>query len=344
MMSNITIAVDMMGGDYAPSAVVDGVAEALQRFGDDYHLLLVGDEAQVKEGLAAVGVAVDDPRIELVHAPEVIGMNEHPVRAIREKRQSSIVTCMELVKSGRAEGVFSAGNTGAAVGASFLKWRMLEGLARPGIATILPGEKSPWVLMDSGATVDCTPTVLAQFAIMGDLYAKKVLAIANPRSGLLANGTEEGKGHRRVQEAFNLIKNIKDINFIGNIEGHDLFCGNVDVVVCDGFVGNIVLKTSEQLGKSLTGMIKESVMKKMLWKVGGLLSKGAFAEVKKRMDASEVGGAPLLGVKGCCIIGHGNFRGHGVANGIRAVGELIREQLNEHIVEAVHQCAFESIG
>ncbi len=343
-ISDIVVAVDMMGGDFAPSAVVEGVAEALSRFGDEYGYLLVGDQEAVKSGLSGIGVDVNDPRLEFVHAPEVIGMDEHPVRAIREKKNSSITVAMDMVKAGRAGGVFSAGNTGAAVGASFLKWRMLEGLARPGIATVMPGEKAPWVLMDAGATVDCTPTVLAQFAIMGDLYAKQALGLEHPRIGLLSNGTEEGKGNHQVQDALPLIKNISGINFIGNVEGHDLFCGNVDVVVCDGFVGNVVLKTSEQLCKSLTRMIKDSVMQKPLWKVGGLLCKGAFGSVKKCTDASEIGGAPLLGVKGCCVIGHGNFQAHGVANGIRAVGELLRSQMNERIVEAVHQYALESIG
>ena len=344
MASDVIVAVDMMGGDYAPSAITGGVAEALERFGDAYRYLLVGDQEVVRKGLAELGVNTEDSRLEFVHAPEVVGMNEHPVKALREKRNSSIGVAMDMVKAGRAGGVFSAGNTGAAVGASFLKWRMLEGLARPGIATVMPGEKEPWILMDSGATVDCTPAVLAQFAIMGDLYAKQTLKLANPRIGLLSNGTEEGKGNKQVQDAFGLIKNIPGINFIGNVEGHDLFCGKVDVVVCDGFVGNVVLKTSEQLCKSMSNMIKGQVMQKFWWKMGGLLSKGAFKEVKKQTDAGEVGGAPLLGVKGCCVIGHGNFQAHAVANGIRAVGELIREKLNDRIVEVIHQYALDSIG
>lgn len=345
MADDAIVAVDMAGGDFAPSATMDGVVEALQRFGNDYRYLLAGDQEIIRKGLSERGIDVDkESRIEVVHAPEVVGMGDHPVKAIREKPHSSIAVAMDLVKAGRAGGVFSAGNTGAAVGAAFLKWRMLEGLARPGIATVLPGEKAPWVLMDSGATVDCSPAVLAQFAVMGDLYAKQVLGLKEPRIGLLSNGTEEGKGNHQVQEAFAQIKAISGIHFIGNVEGHDLFRGTVDVVVCDGFVGNIVLKSSEQLAKSLTAMIKESVMKRALWKVGGLLCKGAFREVKARTDASEIGGAPLLGVKGCCVIGHGNFRGHGVANGIRAVGELIRNRMNERIVEAVHEFALDGLN
>ncbi|MGN0866567.1 MAG: phosphate acyltransferase PlsX [Oligosphaeraceae bacterium] len=337
--SRVVIAVDMMGGDHAPSAVLDGVAEALKTFGDAYDYLLVGPREQVARGLEEREVSLSDSRLELVDAPQTVGMDEHPVKAIREKPRSSIVVAMDMVKAGRAGGVFSAGNTGAAVGAAFLKWRMLEGVSRPGIATVMPGEKGPWVLMDSGATVDCSPMMLAHFAVMGELYARQVLGLSSPRVGLLSNGTEEGKGNRQVQEAYALIRQIPGMNFVGNIEGHDLFRGTVDVVVCDGFVGNIVLKTSEQLSKSLSGMIRETVMRRTLWKTGALLCKGAFREIKRLTDASEVGGAPLLGVKGSCVIGHGNFQGHGVANGIRAVGELLRLQLNERIVEAVHQYA-----
>ena len=342
--SRVVIAVDMMGGDHAPSAMLDGVAEALGRFGDSYGYLLAGPREEVARGLVERKVDPSDPRLELVEAPQSVGMDEHPVKAIREKPRSSIVVAMDMVKAGRAGGVFSAGNTGAAVGAAFLKWRMLEGLSRPGIATVLPGEKGPWVLMDSGATVDCTPMMLAHFAVMGDLYARQALGLSAPRVGRLSNGTEEGKGNRQVQEAYSLIQRIPGIHFLGNVEGHDLFRGKVDVVVCDGFVGNIVLKTSEQLSKSLSGMIRESVMQRFFWKMGALLCKGAFREVKRRTDASEVGGAPLLGVKGCCVIGHGNFQGHGVANGIRAVGELIRTRMNERIVEAVHQYALDSLN
>ncbi len=341
--SRVVIAVDMMGGDHAPSAVLDGVAEALSAFGDAYRYLLVGPQERVARGLEERGISPSHPQLELVDAPQTVGMDEHPVKAIREKPRSSIVVAMDMVKAGRAGGVFSAGNTGAAVGAAFLKWRMLEGVSRPGIATVMPGEKGPWVLMDSGATVDCSPLMLAHFAVMGDLYARQVLGLSSPRVGLLSNGTEEGKGNRQVQEAFAVLRQIPGIRFLGNIEGHDLFRGTVDVVVCDGFVGNIVLKTCEQLSKSLSGMIRESVMRRTLWKFGGLLCKGAFREIKRRTDASEVGGAPLLGVKGSCVIGHGNFQGHGVANGIRAVGELLRLQLNERIVEAVHQVAASSL-
>ncbi len=344
MSDRIDIAVDVMGGDHAPEAILGGVAEALERFGDEYHLLLVGDRDRMEKGLEGLRVSPGDARLELVHADEVIGMGEHPVQAIRNKRHSSICVAMDLVKQGRAQGVFSAGNTGAAVGASYLKWRMLPGLSRPGIATCLPRASGFWVLLDSGATVDCTPTNLAQFAVMGDLYARCRLKIGNPRIGLLSNGTEVGKGNRQTQEAFQMIREIRGINFVGNVEGHDLFSDAVDVVVCDGFIGNVVLKTSEQLAKSLSGMIKEQIMSRAVWKLGGALCKGAFAGIKQRTDASEVGGAPLLGVNGCCVIGHGNATAHAAANGIHAVGELVASRINENIVTQVHEFALDTIA
>ncbi|MBO7741837.1 MAG: phosphate acyltransferase, partial [Victivallales bacterium] len=233
-MAQAIIAIDMMGGDNAPESMMAGVAEALQRFGDTVRLLLVGDTPVLKEGLVALGVDIDDPRLEFHHSEQVVGMDEHPAQAVRSKRRSSICIAADLVKSGAAQGMFSIGNTGAAVGAAFLKWRMLPGISRPGIATVIPGEDNRWVLMDSGATVDCTAANLAQFAIMGSAYARHTLGIASPKVGLLSNGTEEGKGNRATQEAFQLISSIKDINFIGNVEGHDLFSSRVDVVVCDG--------------------------------------------------------------------------------------------------------------
>ncbi|MBP5299989.1 MAG: phosphate acyltransferase PlsX [Victivallales bacterium] len=342
---DITIAVDVMGGDFAPDAIMDGVAEALARLGDSCKLFLVGDQTRIRENLARLALSDGDERLEIVHADEIIGMDEHPVKAIREKRHSSITMSMDLVKQGRAQGVFSAGSTGAAVGAAFLKWRMLPGLARPGLATLLPKETGGhWVLMDSGATVDCTPTYLAQFAVMGDLYARHILKRQNPAIGLLSNGTEVGKGNRQTQDAFRLIREIPGLNFVGNIEGHDLFTEDLDVVICDGFVGNIVLKTSEQLARSLSRMIKDSIMSRLTWKMGGLLCKGAFAAIKQATDASEIGGVPLLGVNGCCIIGHGNSNGHAAANGILAVRDFIASRINEKIVAQVHESALDQLN
>ena len=344
-MDNRTpLAIDMMGGDFAPQAAVDGVKEALERFGDAYKLLLVGPQAQLEQLMLSNGIDLADPRLEMVNATEVIGMGEHPVQAIRNKRDSSINVGMKLVKEGRAQGFFSAGNTGAVVAGAYLKWRMLPGLARPGLAAALPGEKGLWLLMDAGATVDCSAQTLTQFAVMGDLYARSALKCAFPKIGLLSNGTEEGKGNRQTQETHKLLGEIKGINYIGNIEGHDLFTDRVDVVVCDGFVGNVVLKTTEQLAKTLTKLIKEQVMSKTAWKLGGLMCKGAFAEVKRRMDATEVGGVPLLGVNGNCVIGHGNSNGHAIANGIRAVGEMAKNAINDDIVSRIHDAGLDTLA
>ena len=337
------LAIDMMGGDFAPQAAVDGVKEALERFGDAYKLLLVGQQGPLEPLLREAGLDLKDARLELVDAPEVVGMGEHPVQAIRNKRKSSISIGMDLVKAGRAQGFFSAGNTGAVVAAAFLKWRMLPGLSRPGLATAMPGENGFWLLMDAGATVDCSAQNLAQFAVMGDLYARRVMGCAAPKVGLLSNGTEVSKGNRQTQDAFKLLNELKNINFVGNIEGHDLFTQNVDVVICDGFVGNVVLKTSERLAKFVGQLLKQQLLSKTAWKLGALMCKGAFEALKKSVDATEVGGVPLLGVNGNCVIGHGNSNGHAIANGIRAVGRLVECRLNDDIINQVHESALDNM-
>ena len=330
----INIAVDIMGGDKAPEAIIEGVAQALSVYGDDYHLLLVGPEKTIKFGLAKYGLE-NDSRLEIVNATEVVGMGEHPATAIRTKRDSSIGVCMDMVRQNRAEAVFSAGNTGAAVAAAYFKWRMLPGINRPGIITPLPTEKEPFLLLDSGANADCTPENLLHYAIMGSIYAESIYKRPTPRVGLLSNGTEETKGCKLVQGAFKLLQNCKEINFIGNVEGHDLFSGNVDVVVCDGFVGNVVLKTCEQLALAMGHIIKRNLKKNPIWMLGAFMAKGSLKELKKQADYSETGGAPLLGVAGVCVIGHGISDAKAVRNGIHAAGELVRQHVNETISEKV---------
>ncbi len=328
----INIAVDIMGGDNAPDAIIEGVAQALEQYRDQYKLFLVGPEDTIKQGLEKYGIGSDD-RIEIVNATQVVEMGEHPVAAIRSKRDSSISVCMELVREKRAQAVFSAGNTGAAVAAAYFRWRMLTGINRPGIITPLPTEKKPFLLLDSGANVDCTPVNLLHYAIMGSIYASSIYKRENPRIGLLSNGTEESKGCKLVQDAYKLLAECKDINFIGNVEGHDLFSGDVDVVVCDGFVGNVVLKTCEQMALAMGHIIKRNLKKNPIWMLGALMAKGSLRELKKQADYSETGGAPLLGVAGVCIIGHGISDAKAVRNGINAAGELVRQQVNETIVE-----------
>ena len=335
MAASIGIAVDIMGGDKAPGAIIDGVGEALDMFGERYRLFLVGPQDVIAREMGRIGKK-NDPRVIVVNATQVVTMEDHPVSALRSKRDSSISVCMDLVRTKRAQAVYSAGNTGAAVAAAYFKWRMIKGIERPCIATLLPSEKAQFLLVDSGATVDCAPVNLLHFAQMGSIYMSTVQKRKNPRVGLLSNGTEDTKGNKLVQDSFKLLvraREMGEINFIGNIEGHDVFTGNVDVVVCDGFVGNILLKSSECLAKSIGHIIKRSIMQKILWKAGALLCKGAFQELKRTMDPSEVGGAPLLGVAGVCIIGHGNSDGHTVRNGIRAAGDYAHLKVNEIIAD-----------
>ena len=334
MAETLNIAVDIMGGDYAPRAIVEGVGEALDMYPDRFRLFLVGEPTRMEEELRRIG-KWGDARLELVPATEVIGMGEHPVAAVRKKRNSSINVAINLVRTGKASAVFSAGSTGAVVASAFFKLSMLPGIERPGIAAVLPTETDRFLLLDAGATVDCTPLNLLHYATMGSIYASTILKKENPKVGLLSNGTEEGKGNRLTQQALPLLQEAKNLNFIGNVEGHDLFSDNVDVVVCDGFVGNVTLKSAEQLAKALGHIIKHSIMGKLQWKLGGLLSKGAFNEVRKRTDASEVGGCPLLGVAGVCIIGHGISDAKAVRNGIRVAGECIEARLNDTIAEQI---------
>ena len=334
----ISIAVDIMGGDNAPDAILDGVAEALAVFGDRYRLLLVGPEELIAGGLKDRGI-FGDPRLEIVNATQVVEMGEHPAQAYRKKRDSSISVCMEMVRQKRAAAVFSAGNTGAAVTSAYFKWRMLPGIERPCLATLFPSEGKHFLLLDSGANVDCSPVNLQHYAIMGSIYMSKVQKRKNPKVVLMCNGTEEGKGCKLVQDAHELLKRTADINFAGNIEGHGIFAGNVDVVVCDGFVGNVFLKTCEQFSISLMRLVKRNIEKKMLWKLGGLMARGAFGELKKMTAYDEVGGAPLLGVSGVCIIGHGISNAKAVRNGIRQAGEFVKLRVNETISEKARALA-----
>lgn len=330
----VSIAVDVMGGDDAPAPIIDGIGLALDTYGDAYKILCVGDKEVVESELARIG-KLGDPRLEIVPATQVIGMDEHPISAVRHKRDASINVAMNTVREGRAQGVFSAGSTGASVGSAYFRLQMMKGIERPGIGACLPSESGSFLLLDAGASVDCAPVHLLHYAVMGSIYAKQIMKIENPRVGLMCNGTEEGKGNRATQGAFRLLQEAKNLNFIGNVEGHDLFSGHVDVVVCDGFVGNVILKCSEQLAKSLGHMIKKSIMKSIVSKIGGLLIKGAMKDVKKATDASEVGGAPLLGVRGSVIIGHGSSDARAVCNGIHAVAVSVQEQVNEKIAEHI---------
>ena len=330
------IAIDAMGGDFAPREIVKGAVEAARGLPGIETLFLVGDEATIKKELALYGKI--PACIEIRHASEVIQMNESPALALRRKKDSSIMRSVELVKNSEADAVFSAGSTGAAVAACALRLRTLHSVNRPAIATVLPSLRHPFILLDAGATTDCTAAMLVEFAAMGDIYAKKILNIENPTVGLLSIGEEDAKGSKCTKEAFRLLEK-SPLNFVGNVESHDLFAGKVDVAVCDGFVGNVVLKTGESAAHAMSQWITESFSRSLIRKIGAgiLKAAGAFKEIKERVDPEAYGGAPLLGIKGVCIIGHGSSSSYAVYNAIRVAGTAIEQKLNRLIEEEINR-------
>ena len=324
------IAVDAMGGDFAPLEIVAGTIEAARTLPDIGKLFLVGDEAAIRKEFAKHGEI--PVKIEVRHCTEVVGMEESPANAVRRKKDSSISRALDLIKHGEADAVFSAGNTGAAVAATTLKLRTLEGVERPAIAAVIPSPTKPFILIDAGANPDCSPKRLAQFAVMGSVYAREIVGIVEPRIGLLSVGTEDSKGSGITKDAFHILEK-SHLNFTGNVEGHDLFEGKVDVIVCDGFVGNVVLKTCEAVAHAMKTWLKEEFTKTPVRMLGAMLLKNAVGAIKKKSDPSTYGGAPLLGANGVVIIGHGVANTRAVCNGIRVAGEWVNHHLNEQIVE-----------
>ncbi len=329
------IALDAMGHDEGPAPLVEGAALALRELADISRLFLTGDGPRIEAELKRLGAS--DGRIEIVHTTQVVEMHDSGIDAVRKKKDSSISRAVDLVKDGSAEAVVSAGNTGAAVAAATIKLRMLPGIERPAIAATMPTETGHFLLCDAGANPDPTPQQLEDNAIMALAYCRHVLGIANPRAGLLSNGTEEFKGNELTLAAHTLIKEC-GVNFHGNVEGHDLFEGAVDVVVCDGFTGNVVLKSSEALATSIFKLLKAELMQNPVRKMGALLCKPAFRAIYAKIDADEYGGMPLLGANGVCIIAHGGSSAIAVKNAIRSAGEAIRHQVNPHIVEEIRRC------
>src|SRR6516165_4787223 len=298
-----TIAVDAMGADRAPKPEVEGAILAARHY--DVEIALVGKESVIQAELDAHPSWRRRP-IHIVPASEVIGMHEKAAQAVRKKPDSSMRVGLKLVREGKAAGFVTAGNTGAAMATAKMVLGALPGVDRPALATPMPSSTgNPCVLLDVGANVDCKAHNLEQFAVMGEMYARSVLKIAHPRVGLLSIGEEETKGNDLTREAFPLLKALP-IKFIGNVEGRDIFSGQADVIVCDGFVGNVALKTSEGVGRFVRDVLRESLTKTVTAKVGALLSRQAFNEFRQRLDYREYGGAPLLGVRGICIIGHGS--------------------------------------
>ena len=330
------IAIDVMGGDYAPNEIVKGVKKALKDFPDISKFLLVGDINTVKKSLSEHQLSESDSRLELVHANQVIEMGEASSAAIRGKKDSSITVAAGLVKEHRADAIMSAGHTGATVTSTVVTNRMVSGIDRPGIASVFPTPKGFFIVLDIGANVDCKPIHLAQYAIMGEAYSQIVLKVENPSVGILSIGGEDKKGNELTRESSKLLRKLP-INFIGNVEGNDLFNNKVDVVVCDGFVGNVLLKSCESLAKALTTILKDSLKKTPLRMAGALLSKNAFKELKELTDHEEYGGAPLLGVNCICIIAHGSSSAKAIRNAIRVAKEMVNMQYNQRIAEKINE-------
>jgi glycerol-3-phosphate acyltransferase PlsX len=322
------IALDAMGADKAPEPEIRGAILACRTL--PVRVYLVGPQEKLRPILNDY-LGGERLPIEVVHASERIGMDEKAAHAVRTKRDSSMRVGLRLVREKKVAGFFTAGNTGAAMATAKMVLGALPGVDRPALAMVMPTTAgSPCVLLDVGANVDCKPQNLEQFAVMGELYARSVLKIQRPRVGLLSIGEEEGKGNELTAETFPLLKQLP-FNFIGNVEGRDIYNGNADVIVCDGFVGNVALKTSEGLTKLVRDMLKQSLTTTVTAQVGALLSRKAFNAFKKRLDPSEYGGAPLLGVRGVCIIGHGSSNERAIYNGIRVTAESAQAGINEHI-------------
>ena len=321
------IALDAMGSDKAPKPEIEGALQAARHHGA--RVLLVGPEQSLKAELARYPGA-RRLEIDVVHASEVITM-EDKVEAIRAKRDSSIRVGLRLVRDGRADGFVTAGNTGAAMATARMVLGSLPGVDRPALAAAFPTVlNTAAILVDVGANVDCNAVNLEQFAVMGDIYCRAIFGMRRPRVGLLSIGEEESKGNELTREAFKLLKQLP-LNFVGNVEGRDLYLGQVDVIVADGFVGNVALKTSEGVARLVRAVLKETLKSTITRQVGALLSRNAFSDFKKRLDHTEYGGAPLLGVKGVCIITHGSSNTNAIKNAIRVAAEFAEGQVNETI-------------
>src|SRR5262249_23681166 len=321
------IALDAMGSDKAPKPEIEGALQAARHHG--VRVLLVGQESRLKADLARYPGSRHLP-IEVVHADEVITM-EDKVEAIRSKRNSSIRIGLRLVRDGRADGFVTAGNTGAAMATAKMVLGALPGVDRPALAAAFPTVlNTAAVLLDVGANVDCEPINLEQFAVMGDIYCRAIFGMKRPRVGLLSIGEEETKGNELTRQAFQLLKELP-LHFVGNVEGRDIYNGQVDVIVADGFVGNVALKTSEGVARLVRAVLKETLKATITRQVGALLSRNAFSDFKKRLDHTEYGGAPLLGVKGVCIITHGSSNTNAIKNAIRVAAEFAEGKVNETI-------------
>jgi glycerol-3-phosphate acyltransferase PlsX len=327
----IRVALDAMGGDQGPDVNVEGAVIAARELG--LSVLLVGIEDEIARSLKrhstnGLGVAI-------YHAPETVGMHESPSAALRRKKQSSIRVGLELVKRGDADAFISAGNTGAVMATALITLGPLPGVERPAIALIFPTLRGQSILLDVGANVDCKPRHLVQFAIMGDVYARQVMGKSAPAVGLLSIGEEETKGNELTREAFKEMEDEASINFLGNVEAREIFSGVAEIIVCDGFTGNIALKIIESAAEFFTVLLREELSKGLAEMTGAVLARGAFNRFRKRVDSSEYGGAPLLGVRGVCIISHGRSTAKAMKNAIRVAAECVENRVVEHITKGI---------
>ena len=332
-MSHIepVIAVDAMGGDHGAPVVVLGAVQAAREGG--FSVLLVGRPEIVEPELAKLDTS--GVRVEVVPASEVAEMDEKPSDILRRKKDASIQVACRLVKEGRAHGVVSPGHSGATVACGMFIMGRIPGVERPALATFLPTEKNPMVLLDVGANVDCKAHHLFQFGLMADAFVKDMLELQSPRVGILSIGEEEGKGNTLVKETYELFKLAQNINFRGNVEGRELFTGDVDVVVCDGFVGNVALKLAEGLSSSLSRLLNRELLSSTLAKIGTLLAKNAFKRFARFVDYAEYGGAPLLGLQGIAVVGHGRSNVKAVQSATRMAATFVRKGTHQRLVEAI---------
>lgn len=325
------IAVDAMGSDRAPKPEVEGAILAVRHY--DVEVALVGREADIRAELRHHPSAAFLSGLHVIPASEVIGMDEKAAQAVRTKKDSSMRVGLRLVREGKAAGFISAGNTGAAMATAKMVLGTLPGVDRPALAAVFPTAKgTASIMLDVGANVDCKPQNLEQFAVMGEVYCRSIFGQRQPKVGLLSIGEEESKGNELTRSAYQLLKQLP-INFVGNVEGRDVYNGNVDVIVCDGFVGNVALKISEGLVETVRYILKESLAATITRQVGFLLSRRAFTDFKKRLDYSEYGGAPLLGIKGVTIVSHGSSNANAIKNAIRVAAEFARSGINATIAE-----------
>ncbi len=330
-VASSVIAVDVMGGDFGPSVAVPGALDAAKQEG--FKVLLVGQTAQVQAEVNKYNP--QGVNYEIVHASEVALMGEKPSDILRRKKDASIQVACRLVKDGVAQGVVSPGHSGATVACGMFIMGRIPGVERPALASVMPTEKQPAVVIDVGANVDCRPYQLFQFGLMAEAFAKDILGYVSPRIGILSIGEEEGKGNVLVKEAYDMFKMAENVNFVGNVEGRDLFGGEVDVMVCDGFVGNVVLKLSEGLALSLSRLLKRELLSTLTAKVGALLSKGAFKRFARFVDYAEYGGAPLLGLRGIAIVCHGKSNAKAICNATRMAATFVDKGTNERLVENI---------